>query len=72
MPRALYLTQRDARDIRNIDELLSSDRSKVLQDKHFQGELWLFFRRLRVSLDKVGNKTKAWQKVRKPMKDKQA
>lgn len=65
MPRAVYLTQRDARDIRNIDELLSdSRREQVLADKHFQGELWLLFRRLRVRLDKAGNKTKAWKPLR--------
>lgn len=64
MGRAVYLNMEDARDIRNIDELLTENRETALADKHFQAELWVFFRRLRVRLDKAGNKTKAWQKVR--------
>lgn len=65
MGRAVYLKMKDARDIRNLDELLSTgDKKMTLADPHLQVELWMFFRSLRVRLDKAGNKTPAWKPVR--------
>ena len=65
MPRAVYLNKQDARDIRNMYELLSDQKHRVeyCSDPQGQTELWAFFRRLRVRLDKAGNKTKAWSKI---------
>ena len=66
MSKALYLNKTDARDIRNIDQLLSvetAQRTQLLQDTHFGAELWMFFRSLRVRLDKAGDTTKPFQKV---------
>lgn len=60
----LYVTAKEARDIRNIDQLLSGkDRAALLADKHFQDELWMFFRAMRVRLDKAGDKHVAFQRV---------
>lgn len=65
MGRAVYLNKRDARDIRNMDEIFSDHtmRDAYCDDKHNRAELWAIFRSLRVRLDKAGNKTKAWSKV---------
>ena len=60
-----YLNQEDARDIRNMDELLSRhDASSIVPDADLRHDLWIFFRRLRVRLDKAGDKTRAWQRVK--------
>lgn len=74
MSRAVYLDQTDARDIRNLNELLSDPKTRKLfcEDPHSQAELWAFFRHLTVRLDKAGNKTKPWQRVRKRRAAKQA
>lgn len=65
MGRAVYLNMKDARDIRNLDELFADHDPRVFADESIQKDLWVFFRALRVRLDKAGNKTKAWAQVRK-------
>lgn len=60
-----YLNQEDVRDIRNFDELLSDGSLKpYITDDSIRNDLFLFFRKLRVRLDRAGDKTKAWQYVK--------
>lgn len=61
--KVLHFTKRDARDIRNIDEILSINRAWALQDTSLQNDLLALFRRWRVKLDKAGDKTKAFQRL---------
>lgn len=67
-----YLNQEDVRDVRNLDHILSDPKSReVLLSgapiaRELVNDMWLFFRRLRVRLDKGGDKTVPFQRV-KPM-----
>lgn len=66
MGRALYLNKEDARDIRNVDQLLSGEhREHVFADKDFQRDVFHLFRKWRVRLDKQGDTTKPFQAVRR-------
>jgi hypothetical protein len=68
MGKALYLNKTDARDIRNLDELLSGPHGRTfIPNADMYRDMWAFFRGLRVRLDKAGDTTKPWQDV-KPRK----
>lgn len=65
MSRALYMNKEDARDIRNLDQLLSDPvlRARLITDRDMANDLWSLFRRWRVRLDKAGDTTRPWQHV---------
>lgn len=65
MSRALYLNKSDARDIRNLDMILSNHEAakQMIPNNDLRRDLWVLFRTWRVRLDKSGDTTQPFQAV---------
>lgn len=71
-----YLNQEDVRDIRNMDKIMSdymveggdkkwAQHMSAPIGRDMRNDLWLFFRRLRVRLDRAGDKTRPFQATKR-------